>query len=291
MTTIESMLFSITAAGVNNASIVAPPPLVPSPVNLVRSSRNPSDPSNSRWTSGITYRPLAAGNLTLESDCAPVSVGMPVEFGAEIIYWQPYVLQAEIACSLMGFDSADATQRVSNLLDAATPKMVEFEFWHGELAAAAAWDNLALETSSSVQTSYDATSTAQAIGICEQYLASMGYGGRGMIHIPPYLSAFLPATVRREGNLLLTNMDTIIVPGNGYGDIGTINQEPTLPPTTLSVFATGITDVRLGEIVAVPSDFNQSIDRSTNSVSLRAERYALASWDGFANCRVDISQA
>jgi hypothetical protein len=113
-----------------------------------------------------------------------------------------------------------------------------------------------------------------------------------MIHIPLFLAPYLPSVTRREGNLLLTNMDTIVVPGNGYGAVeGTpgSNQAPDLPPATLEIYATGITDVRLGEIVAIPDDFHQSIDRSTNTVMLRAERYALASWDGFANCRVDLT--
>ena len=110
-----------------------------------------------------------------------------------------------------------------------------------------------------------------------------------MIHIPPYLAPFLPSVTRREGNLLLTNLDTIVVPGHGYGDLGDNVDPPVLPPATLELYATGITDVRLGEIVAVPDDFHQSINRSTNTVTVRAERYALASWDGFANCRVDLT--
>jgi hypothetical protein len=280
-------MFSLTAA-VNGASVVAPPPLVSSPVNLVRSSRNPSD-GNNNWTRGITYLPAANGVLDLISDCSTDSVNVPVTLDTPQVFWQPYVLSAEFVCSAIGFDSSSFDSKATGLLDAATPKMIEYELWHGLLAQAAGWDNLYFTGASHGPANYDATSIQQAVGICEQYLASMGYGGRGMIHIPPFLAPYLGLFCRREGNLLLTNMDTIVVPGNGYGDVGS-DTPPALPPTApIEIYASGITDVRIGEIVSIPDEFYQAIDRRTNTVTIRAERYALASWDGAALCRVDLT--
>jgi hypothetical protein len=167
--------------------------------------------------------------------------------------------------------------------------MVEYEFWSGALTVAAGWPNLFLSAPSGADT-YAATTIQGAIGICEEYLGHMGYGGRGMIHIPPVLAPYLGlVTARREGNLLLTNRDTIVVPGSGYGKFGTGVGKPPQPAGPFYVIATGICDVRLTDIAMVPDDANQAIDRATNTVDVRAERYACASWDGLAFCHVDLT--
>jgi hypothetical protein len=56
------------------------------------------------------------------------------------------------------------------------------------------------------------------------------------------------------------------------------------------MYATGITDARLGDIVPWPEgDMYQAIDRQTNTVVTRAQRMGCASWDGVAFARVDTT--
>lgn len=316
MTIVSDVEYAITAAspGTMGAGVagyggpVVPPPLVQSTVNLVRSSRTPSD-GNARWQNGFSYLPMSNGELDLFSDCGPEGEQIPVTKNGVATMWQPYVLSARFRCSLMGYNVADYQARAAGLLEAATPKMLEYEFWHGTLNQAAGWENLYLD--SGPTDVYSAVSILDAVGTCEYYLGLIGYGGRGMIHMSSYLAPYLQLASRREGNLLLTNRDTIVVPGGGYGAYpaaiapqdsspGQAKQQasspeqyaaPPKPTGPFKIFATGITDVRLGEIVPVPDNdsFYQAVDRSTNSVMVGAQRYGCVSWDGVAFAQVNLT--
>jgi hypothetical protein len=267
---------------------VPAPPLVPQPLNLVRSSRNPND-GNTLWTQGFTYLPNAIGDLTLVDDCSPAHADVPAYTGSTKAQWKPYILQASFTCSAFGWSENNYADRARELLDAATAKMVEFEFWHGALAKAAGYGNLFLTQTTGADV-YAATSVQEAVGICEQYISQKHYGGRGMIHMPPVLSPYLQLVTRREGNLLLTNRDTIVVPGTGYGVYAqAATNPPPMPAGPFVVVGTGIVDVRLTDISVFPDDPAQTLDRSTNTVEVRAERYACASWDGITFCHVNTT--
>jgi len=269
---------------------VEPAPLIQQPVNLVRSSRTPSDPSNTRWTNGFSYLPNAIGDLEVADDCGPDTVNVPVNEDYGTVSWHPYVLSASFKCSAFGWDQNDYAARAKALLDAATPKMVEFELWNGLLSQAASYGNLFLSYTGGTADLYTASSIQEAVGICEQYISQMNYGGRGMIHLPPVLSPYLQLVTRREGNLLLTNRDTIVVPGAGYGKYPTTpGAKPPQPAGPFVVVGTSITDVRLGDIITFPDDPSQSLDRKTNTVEVKASRYACASWDGVTFCHVDLT--
>jgi hypothetical protein len=294
MTTFDEVEFSIgTPDGLVAAGApVEPPPLVPSVVNLVRSSRNPTDAAGIRWEQGFSYLPLSSGELGLLAPCSPDSldVGVRRETNPD---WEPYLLTAAFQCSTLGSNMDDYRQRAMGLLDAATPKLIEYEFWNGLLAQAASMPNLYLLQSSGIDV-YTATSICNAIGICEAYLSAVNYGGRGMIHLSPFLAPYLyQAGVRREGNLLLTNRDTIVVPGSGYGlypEMSTV--APPLPTSgPYHIYATGITDVRMSPIYPVPDQGSeyQGFDRATNTIRIGAQRLACASWDGAAFARVDLT--
>lgn len=302
MTTLGEVEYTITAAGPSPTGPsgggfgvpVVPPPLTPQPVNLVRSSRNPTDPADARWQWGFSYLPTSNGELDLFQDCGPAGAQVPVNKSVAAPMWQPYVLSARFRCSLMGHDVADYQARARNLLDAATPKMIEYEFWHGTLAQASAWNNLYLDNGGGDK--YTAVDIYDAVGTCEYYLGVIGYGGRGMIHLSPYLAPYLQLFARRDGNLLLTNRDTIVVPGSGYGQYPassapTEQAAPPKPASPFKLFATGIVDVRVGDIIPVPDEdsFYQAVDRKTNSVMVGAQRYACASWDGVAFAEVDLT--
>lgn len=284
--TVEFSIGTLTAA----AGVPVPPPLTQSPVNLVRSSRNPNDGADVRWEQGFSYLPLSNGELNVDDACAGDNVPVPVAKDAPSVFWTPYLLSSKYTCSTLGADIAEHQQRAQNLLDVATPKILEYEFWNGLLAQQAGYENLYLRQSSDVDV-YTATSVVEAIAICESYLAQMTYGGRGMIHIPAWVSAYLPAGgMRREGNLVLTIRDTIIVPGSGYTDGPVAPGKPPAPSGTFSIYATGITDVRVGSVVPWPEgDMYQAVNRATNTAETRAYRMACASFDGVAFARVDAT--
>jgi hypothetical protein len=263
---------SLVAAGVP----VASPALVPSPVNIVRSSRTNAD-SPSHWEAGFTYLPEGIGEMAVDDMCGGFNRNMENNAPGAAATWQPYFLTAKFNCSAFGYEQNDYAGRARRLLEAATPKLLEWEFWGGVLSQAAGLSNTYLASITGAAT---ATSIEQAIGELENALGKCAYGGRGMIHCPPYAAAFMTGnSVRREGNLLMTNRDTIVVPGSGYAEFysGT---------GAFAMYATGLTDVRLGDIFI---DDTIGIDKTTNTITVRAYRSACVSWDELCAAKVTVT--
>jgi hypothetical protein len=101
---------------------------------------------------------------------------------------------------------------------------------------------------------------------------------RGMIHATPgVISALQAFPVGGEADSrLITANGTPVVSGSGYIGADT----PFLPnpgSTESYMFATGPVEVHLGPLVL--GDIRDSLDRSDNTVTFRAERYVLALWD------------
>lgn len=271
----SSVQYGIASALDNENTMVAAampveaPSLVANPINLVRSSRTPADSTSGRWVNGFAYVPEGIGLLGVSDACSGDFEEM-LHADAFTSDWTPYVLTAEYRCSTFGFDQNDYKGRATRLLDAATSKLLEWEFWGGELSQVASLDNSFLMEFTGV--AYNADTIESAIGAVENGLADCVVGGRGMIHLPPFVVPFLRSIVRREGNLLLTDRDTIVVPGSGYARYG----GGANPNATMDIYGTGITDVRLGEIIV---EDDASFDRSTNTMVIKAQRYACVSWD------------
>jgi hypothetical protein len=101
----------------------------------------------------------------------------------------------------------------------------------------------------------------------------------GMIHATPAVIAALEAfpVGGVPDTRLITANGTPVVSGMGYQGVDT----PFLdsPGDTQDwIFATGPVEVHLGPLVL--GDIRDSLDRSDNTVTFRAERYVLAVWDG-----------
>jgi hypothetical protein len=258
---------------------VESPQMVANPVNLVRSSRIPPDGTSGRWVNGITYVPEGTGELGIDDSCSQEYEPMN-ETDASAPEWTPYFLSANYQCSAFGWGDNDYSGRAKRLLEVATPKLLEWEFWGGTLATTAGLPNGFL--AGNPDSTGAADNVLEGLAILEDELGQCGYGGRGMIHCPPYAVPFMGNAVRREGNLLLTMRDTIVVPGSGYAMFHT--------GAPFDMFSTGLTDVRLGDIV-VDDDLKNSFDRATNTVKVRAYRAALASWDQLCHAKVTVTLA
>src|SRR5215510_5318662 len=115
---------TVVAAGVP----VSPPAMVPRPLNIVRSSRTPSDGS-ARWQNGFSYTPDGIGVAGIgDAACSGEFVQME-ETDAATSDWTPYALTASYTCSSFGWSENDYKGRVTRLLEAMTPKLLEWEFW------------------------------------------------------------------------------------------------------------------------------------------------------------------
>lgn len=119
-----------------------------------------------------------------------------------------------------------------------------------------------------------AVSAAVGLSYLEDAIGETGRGG--VIHATPAVVSALEADKLGNGEALVTANGTPIVSGGGY--IGTDPDSEASPAAGQSwVFATGPVEVRLGPLVI--TDLAETLDRSDNTVTFRAERYVLATWD------------
>lgn len=271
---------------------VPSPPLVPTPVNIVRSSRRPRDDGDVRWQSGITYRPALNYEAYGYSQCGTAS-SMPTGTHRPDgrVSWFPIVQVQDMVCSSFGWETTDWRGDLRKLLDDSLPKFLETELWTGAIAQIEGLDNLWLASTHSVDiTGGTAVSVKRGYELLEAGLGDVRTGAQGMIHarrseIPNFTG------IRREGNLLLTPLDTIVVPGVGYK--GTDRSGAAASAGTSWMYATGITDVRIDDnITWIPGydgDAPFEVDRTNNTVTLRAEREVMVSWDGIVHLAVHVS--
>lgn len=119
-----------------------------------------------------------------------------------------------------------------------------------------------------------AVSAAVGLSFLENAIGATGRGG--MIHATPAIVAALDLDKVTGGGPLVTANGTPVVSGDGY--IGADPDDEASPGTGQDyMFATGPVEVRLGAVAI--TDLVESLDRSVNEVTFRAERYVLATWD------------
>jgi hypothetical protein len=216
------------------------------------------------------------------------------------VTWLPYEVDAYDRCTLLDAQQRDFVGRATRLLDAATPKAVEREFWDGTRAQVAGLPNRYL-TKSGAATVVNPTpgtpvSFTRGLLLLEQALADNGFGAPGMIHCRPEALDDTAQLLRRVGNLILTSRDTIVIPGVGYSGRGPIGDAHEYPAAgTTWMYATGLVEYR--ETPPTLDDWAlaggpppaSAIDRSVNTVTAWARKVALASWDGQAHAAVLIN--
>lgn len=300
---------------------VPAPPVLPPVINLVTSSRNPlangpqvdedtGEPV--RWENGYAFQAAINVDPTNKSMCSSnedEGTGEPDTTTAPLVQTTPWFVETEEHCSVMGYRGRDYIGRAVTGLAAATPKGVEREFWTGALATADGAPNLFLANGGATDvtpTPGTAVSIEEAVERLEAALAGCGAGGRGMIHVAPIGTPPL-TVVRRDGPLLLTPRDTIVVSGSGYPGTSPTGSAPAAGTTWL--YATGLVEVRLGDIEVFgrvsggqawlgvgdgsqpqgfdPDKFTPAlVDRTTNDLVVPARRVVAASWDGVCHFAV-----
>lgn len=185
-----------------------------------------------------------------------------------------YVVYKPITCSAIGMgDPEEFSSRASRVLDATLSSGVE-----EALAAGVEGSSNPFFGDANVD---DLTSgTAVSPGVALSYLEeAIGTTCRqGMIHATPAVIAALQAfPVGREAEArLITANGTPVVSGMGYQGVDT----PWLaaPGDTEDwIFATSPVEVYLGPLVI--TNIKETLDRSNNDVTFRAERYVLSVWD------------
>ena len=119
------------------------------------------------------------------------------------------------------------------------------------------------------------TNATVALSYLEDAIGATGRGG--MIHATPAIVTAWSDLLTVVDGVLLTYNGTPVVSGSGY--IGASANGVAPAAGQGYAFATGPVEVRLSETMLVGPDVNGTLDTTSNDLTFRAERFALATWD------------
>lgn len=185
-----------------------------------------------------------------------------------------FVVYKTVTCSTIGLGSGqieELARRATAVLDATLSAGVESALANGVVGS-----NNPFFGDGNVSVLNSGTAVSPRVGVSWLEEAIGDNCRRGLIHLTPAIVAGLPAPVFEEATLATAN-GTPIVSGMGYQGIDT----PFLATPGAHqdwAFATTGVQVYLGPVNMTTA--KESIDRSDNVVTFRAEKYVLAVWDG-----------
>jgi hypothetical protein len=237
-----------------------------------------------RWENGFAFLPENCTGAGIDDPCD--SDGKTIGENPDIVEVQPFYVWAGSKCTPFQWQTFDYQARARRLLGASLSKQIEKEFWTGTFARAKGWSNPYLANALASDVVVTSGTPIEALACLEQGLAECGTGQRGMIHATRQVVSTWSEQnlLRREGNLILTIHDTIVVPGAGYDGSDPYNAAPK--NQSIWAYATsGEVDIRLSDVRLIPDPNDpqavmQATDRSVNTIEWRAERVASAVWDG-----------
>lgn len=254
-------------------------------------------PAAERMATGIAWEPEACGygGAFDPKLCSPSSLStIEPDAGPGLEEAVPFTVWGADVCATFQRDR-DRTGRARRQLAAIESYQVARELWTGTLARAASpdWPNEYLaKPSSDVVTDGPAAATV-ALACLEQGIAEAGKGRRGMVHATPATITHwqVGGALRREGGLVLTINDTIVVADAGYDGSGP-NGEPAADGSVWA-YATELIAVRLGPVRYVPdvAESAEALNRLVNTVVVRAERDAVLQWDHCIHIAAEVDIA
>lgn len=244
---------------------------------------------------GVAYRPEAAGpggrarSASTDNEGADVYDPVGEDNKAGLVTAYPIVLSAEETCSAIGWTQNDYEGRARRRLEAIGGKILEREFWTGEVAQLDDLDPdvyqwLAQTQAVDVTPAGGATDPKRALGIIEDVLGRTGIG-TGFIHMSRKAAIMMPD--RWGDGPLITWPDSVVAIGAGYNGVGPTGAPPA--DGEQWVYATDLCDVWLGEIRMFPETLDQAMDPRKNTISYRAERFGAASWDGNTHIAIRVT--
>ena len=259
---------------------------------------------NELWTRGIQYAPenLSAAVNRAPNDRSTVMTPF-VPANEAIVVCDPFAIVTSYSCSPFGFEAIDYKGRAQRQNDLATPAALELEFWDGAVSLANGSPNNYLTRAGAATivnpTIGTAVSITAGLALLQDALRQ-GLGGQGMIHVMPGAAPSL-INVRRVGKFMLDEFDNIVVPGVGYsgnGPIGAAHAAAT--NTTAWMFATDLVMTRVQAQARIfPDSMAEALDRGShaggssdgypNTVTFRAERLAMAYFDGYRQFAVLVN--
>lgn len=273
---------------------ITAPEATPPRLGLLASARIVVDGSDiepgtdgDRWIEGVAWDTEDCGDYVTVDPCGSSYTQNPTSASDGGVY-TPFVVEAAVECSTFGSASGIPTEferRARRKLAAVRQEAIEEELWGGPLAQASSWSNAYLRASSGLTTPEGtaALGVITALAVLEEAIADGSSHHRGMIHATHATVTQWAAEglLRREGTLILTVHDTIVVPGRGYD--GKSPSGVAYSTDRAWAYASPLVSVRLGQVdVGLTQRVDDSLPAivtSTNSVLVRAYQFAAATFD------------
>lgn len=216
------------------------------------------------WIRGYSYRPeVCNGGAVMDPEATSINAASAIEAEIDVV---PFIVEGSDVRSTFGAATPalieEARQYARRQLLGCESKQIEHELWHGTQSIASGWGNRHLTSPDVSLPEGDRligylTSLAQL----ERSINDATCGQQGMIHCrADTASLWISEHVcHRVGNLLLTELGTIIVVGSGYDgsapDAGTPGLDPAHADAAFSsdsawAYATTVVDVRRSDFIA-----------------------------------------
>jgi hypothetical protein len=235
-----------------------------------------------RWMNGVNVWGYPGGVPDVWEPCATGTERVKASGrGDELPRWDPFTVYFDLTCSMSfvgnGTNWEEFENRAELAMDATLSYGVEKALSQGVPFGSNPFFG---DGNGTILNGGVAVRPQEGFGLLENAIANQT-GRQGMIHADPGTIAasgiqgagFLP-----EIHDLYTPAGTPLISGAGYVGAFPTGYLETDPGASLSwIFATGPVEVRLGAGPTI--DISQTLVRSDNEVTFRAERYVLAHWD------------
>lgn len=288
--------------------IVDPPTFTPSQYGLFSVVQRP-DARDTHWQNGVTwssYCPVGMGSTTYDECIATTgapegAVSEPATKSTNVDHENrgatPFTPYVRFDCSPVG--NAEAQRIATDALAQTEEWQVERALWTGQVqgrtlvfphlaATATVLDNAGtlLQPVTTIVVTGSPVDVATGLGLLEQGLADC-YGGTGIIHVPTRALATLDAfTLLRPvggrdtasgqfGRQLQTLAGNLVAVGAGYPGTSPAGVAASAGATWL--YATGPIFMYRSDVHVNP--FTSTLDRSSNTVQMIAERTYVLGWD------------
>jgi hypothetical protein len=230
--------------------------------------------------SGIEWEDFICGPQVeaFIDQCPPATgYGKPEDDFNLFCHSDPFVVVGSYHCSPVGRPAGEAFDIARQRLLTWESYRVENVLWTGitqdgeGVNPSFATGNGTCEIEAEDLSSAGAVDPVSAIALLEAELGNRISCG-GTIHVPYGLMAYLfkHNLVVQEGNELYSPTGAKIIAGHGYPGSGPDNAAAAAGTTW--VFATGPMIISRSNVMMVPDNVNESVDRLINNVTVRAER-------------------
>ena len=276
---------------------VPTPPLLPPRVSLLTAA-DVLDNDTPRWEGGHAYLPETCTMAKIDTICPTTGNYGSVTATPSQVQINPFFIYSIDQSSAFNRTTRDFYGRAQRNVLASEAYLIEKEFMSNTLGLPNPYIlNPAL--TKTVVTDGVALAPWHALAQVEQAAAELLVGERIMIHMRPHILLVLSSAnlVRREGNVWLTPMDSILVPGRGYPGTGPAGQ--AVIDGSEWIYATGRVQVRRGPIEYLPEKLEitsenpqgvpaSAVNRQTNDIYVAAQRAVSVSFN--SNCAVIAAQ-